>query len=740
MSSVLFDCARPVVESHPARNDIACFVGLARATGTALPAAIQTWLTAHGWCDGINAILASDISKWDKQITLTAPFSGGLPNYIYAGQETMRVVQADKKDKRLISVERGAQGTNLGAYASGTNLQGIISPLSRRIGPPFTDIPLPIESYGTFTALFDGGGSNSSFGTDYLAVAVRSFFAQGGKRCYVVRMDDPVCPDDDKAGNSTSRATKLTAILPGDSYALDDRRSWHGVGHLGGLPDVSFLAIPDLPILSASKPIVDSGVTTPAAPGSGQWSQCQALPVPNASVVRRNPGVGAFTAGQDVYFWTTFVNHQGEGTASGQATITNTAANDQFVVTPPTNIPYWVRHLAAQSAIIGYNVYEADVPHGSPAPLSSGAKRVNTGDPTPLGCETVVNSSGTGPEPSATNRATIVTAQTKPPSVYVSPAPRLTSDDYGVWAGNLQAVLNYLVRNGIRDIQFVAAMPLPLDAIPAAVATSPTSAAVANDLHDVIKTYFPENIQPDANEAPEGINPSTAFLQVAYPWLKTSGSAVLNESLEPADGALVGVLARNVLTRGAFTDAIKIVPSEIFDIFPYLPPEELQIPALVTWGLPDSPQKPLIMRVSLFGFTAGGLRLLSDVTAYPGEAYRPGRVHRLVSVILRAARQLGERVVFEQNGPRLWDRIESSLTQLLTQLWRANALEGATLQGAFTVRCDASTMTQNDLDQGRLNAVVTFTAAGTIELIRVTLGMETSGAAAQNTAVLAGAL
>ncbi len=48
MSRIVFDQARPVVESDPARNDVACFVGLARATGSALPPAIQTWLQTHG--------------------------------------------------------------------------------------------------------------------------------------------------------------------------------------------------------------------------------------------------------------------------------------------------------------------------------------------------------------------------------------------------------------------------------------------------------------------------------------------------------------------------------------------------------------------------------------------------------------------------------------------------------------------------------------------------------------------
>ena len=46
-------------------------------------------------------------------------------------------------------------------------------------------------------------------------------------------------------------------------------------------------------------------------------------------------------------------------------------------------------------------------------------------------------------------------------------------------------------------------------------------------------------------------------------------------------------------------------------------------------------------------------------------------------------------------------------------------------------------MTQNDLDNGRLIALVTFSAAATVELIRVTLAIETSGASAQGIAVMA---
>jgi phage tail sheath protein FI len=129
-----------------------------------------------------------------------------------------------------------------------------------------------------------------------------------------------------------------------------------------------------------------------------------------------------------------------------------------------------------------------------------------------------------------------------------------------------------------------------------------------------------------------------------------------------------------------------------------------------------------------------GLRLLSDVTAYPGEQYRSGPVNRLVSVILRAARIMGESAVFHSNGPALWGRVQQLLQNLMARLWSLNALDGATPSQAFSARCDRTTMTQNNLDNGQLIAAVTFTAAATLETIRVQLAMEAGSTSAQEIA------
>jgi uncharacterized protein len=131
--------------------------------------------------------------------------------------------------------------------------------------------------------------------------------------------------------------------------------------------------------------------------------------------------------------------------------------------------------------------------------------------------------------------------------------------------------------------------------------------------------------------------------------------------------------------------------------------------------------RSLIERISLFGPTPNGLQLLSDVTTSLSEPVRPASVHRLIGVILRAAQRLGEALVFETSGPLLWSRLADSLRGLMESLFDAGALRGRSANEAFAVRCDRTTMSQNDIDNGRVIARLEFAPALPIERISVTL-------------------
>ena len=61
---------------------------------------------------------------------------------------------------------------------------------------------------------------------------------------------------------------------------------------------------------------------------------------------------------------------------------------------------------------------------------------------------------------------------------------------------------------------------------------------------------------------------------------------------------------------------------------------------------------------------------------------------------------------FEANDSRLWSSVRREIETLLYNEWTSGALVGAKPENAFFVKCDRSTMTQSDLDNGRLVALV----------------------------------
>jgi len=140
-----------------------------------------------------------------------------------------------------------------------------------------------------------------------------------------------------------------------------------------------------------------------------------------------------------------------------------------------------------------------------------------------------------------------------------------------------------------------------------------------------------------------------------------------------------------------------------------------------------SPQAPLIDRVSLLGRTPEGCRLVSDVTTSNDSSYRQACISRTISMVMRAARAIGEEYVFEVSGERLWQQIEERLGDVLAVMQAAGALAGRLPEDAFQVRCNRSTMTQQDMDSGRVIVQVMIRPAASIETMRIQLAIGDSG-------------
>ena len=50
--------------------------------------------------------------------------------------------------------------------------------------------------------------------------------------------------------------------------------------------------------------------------------------------------------------------------------------------------------------------------------------------------------------------------------------------------------------------------------------------------------------------------------------------------------------------------------------------------------------------------------------------------------------------------------VRQTITNFLTTVWRSGALEGKKPDEAFFVKCDRTTMTQDDIDNGRLICII----------------------------------
>lgn len=74
------------------------------------------------------------------------------------------------------------------------------------------DVPVPIDSWELFDRLFRWEHrTDLSSGVTYLGAAVRSFFAQGGRKCYVVRMGNPW----KRAVARAARLARINDLIPG---------------------------------------------------------------------------------------------------------------------------------------------------------------------------------------------------------------------------------------------------------------------------------------------------------------------------------------------------------------------------------------------------------------------------------------------------------------------------------------------------------------------------------------------
>ena len=84
--------------------------------------------------------------------------------------------------------------------------------------------------------------------------------------------------------------------------------------------------------------------------------------------------------------------------------------------------------------------------------------------------------------------------------------------------------------------------------------------------------------------------------------------------------------------------------------------------------------------------------------------------------------------VFEPNNEELWLKVRLTIESFLYDVWRTGALLGSKPEDAYFVRCDRSTMSQGDLDNGRLICLIGVAPTKPAEFVIFRIGQWTADA------------
>lgn len=204
-------------------------------------------------------------------------------------------------------------------------------------------------------------------------------------------------------------------------------------------------------------------------------------------------------------------------------------------------------------------------------------------------------------------------------------------------------------------------------------------------------------------------------IRVFDPTERFAQGAPPKQLLLPPSGFVAGIYARNDITRGVHkAPANEIVRGLTrFEVNINKPRQEVINPEGIN---------------ALRFFEGRGYRVWGARTMSSDPEWKYVNVRRLFIFIEHSIDKHTQWAVFEPNNRRLWDNIRRTVEDFLLVLWRDGALLGDKPEDAFFVRCDRTTMTQNDLDNGRLICLIGIAPVKPAEFVIFRIGQWTSDA------------
>ncbi|MDZ4796903.1 MAG: phage tail sheath subtilisin-like domain-containing protein [Bryobacteraceae bacterium] len=203
------------------------------------------------------------------------------------------------------------------------------------------------------------------------------------------------------------------------------------------------------------------------------------------------------------------------------------------------------------------------------------------------------------------------------------------------------------------------------------------------------------------------------WVVVSNPLFRPGQDNIPKEITLPPSGFVSGIYARNDVERGVFkAPANEIVRGALrFETDINFAQQEVLNP----------------LGVNCLRYLSGrGYRVWGARTATSDPEWKYVNVRRYFNYLEASIDRGTQWAVFEPNGPALWANIRETISAFLYNEWLSGALLGATQQEAFFVRCDRSTMTQNNLDNGQLICLIGVAVVKPAEFVIFRIGQKTA--------------
>jgi phage tail sheath protein FI len=131
--------------------------------------------------------------------------------------------------------------------------------------------------------------------------------------------------------------------------------------------------------------------------------------------------------------------------------------------------------------------------------------------------------------------------------------------------------------------------------------------------------------------------------------------------------------------------------------------------------------------INCFRFFEGrGYRLWGARTISSDPEWKYVNLRRYFAYLERSIEKGTQWVVFSNNSNKLWDNVRRTVDSFLFNEWKSGHLMGEKPEQAFFVKCDMSTMTRNDIDNGRLVCLIGVAPVRPAEFVIFRIGQWTA--------------